>query len=100
MSGFSAEFCKFALLFLGMTDILKEACFAYFLVDESRQLIRTNSEIRGKRSPQVLDVLNKYIPLKGREPFSYRNFGQSRAYQQNKRGGFHAFLDYRQVWYD
>ena len=92
MSGFSAEFSIFALSFFEMTDILKEACFAYFLVDESRQLIRMNSEIRRKRSPQLMDVPKKYIPLKGREPFSYRNSGQSRAYQQDEKSGNHAFL--------
>lgn len=27
MSSFNAEFCIFALSFLGLTDIVKEACF-------------------------------------------------------------------------
>jgi hypothetical protein len=84
MSGFYAEFCKFALSFIRVADIFKEAYNAYFLIDESRQLIRTNSEIRRKRSPQVMDVPNKYIPPKGRGPFSYQDLGQSRAYQQDK----------------
>ncbi len=31
-----------------------------------------------------MDVPNKYIPPKGRGPFSYQDLGQSRAYQQDK----------------
>ncbi len=91
MSSFNAEFCIFALSFLGLTDIVKEACFAYFLIGESRQLIKIGPEIRSKRSPHVLDVPEKYIPLKGREPFSYQDFGQSRAYQQDKWVDFTPF---------
>lgn len=91
MSSFNAEFCIFALSFLGLTDIVKEACFAYFLIGESRQLIKIGPGIRSKRSPHVLDVPEKYIPLKGREPFSYQDFGQSRAYQQDKWVDFTPF---------
>lgn len=91
MSSFNAEFCIFALSFLGLTDIVKEACFAYFLIGESRQLIKIGPEIRSKRSPRVMDVPEKYIPLKGREPFSYQDFRQSRAYQQDKWMDFTPF---------
>jgi len=40
MSDYNAEFSIFALSFSGLTDFVKEACFAYFLIGESRQLIK------------------------------------------------------------
>lgn len=69
MSRIRKENCKFAPLFIGMTSILKEAYSAYFRVDESRHS-PTKSGIRPNALPKYWMYIT-YIPLLGREPFSY-----------------------------
>lgn len=69
MSGIRTKIRKFAPSFLGMTDILMEAYSAYFQVDESRHS-PTKSEIRQSALPNYWMYIT-YIPLLGREPFSY-----------------------------
>lgn len=69
MSGIRTKKRKFAPLFIGMTSILKEAYSAYFRVDESRHS-PTKSGIRPNALPKYWMYIT-YIPLLGREPFSY-----------------------------
>ena len=69
MRGIRKENRKFAPLFFGMTSILLEAYSAYFQVDESRHS-PTKSGIRQNALPKYWMYIT-YIPLLGREPFSY-----------------------------
>ena len=69
MSRIRKEIRKFAPLFFGMTSILLEAYLAYFQVDESRHS-PTKSGIRQNALSNYWMYL-AYIPLLGREPFSY-----------------------------